>query len=51
MRLEDELEQKEKQMLEEDLISIDDLEEFEMQRKTVSHDVDLENKPKGNNNK
>ena len=51
MRLEDELEQKEKQMLEEDLISIDDLEEFEMQRKTVSHDVDLENKPKGNDNK
>ena len=51
MRLEDELEQKEKQMLEEDLISIDDLEEFEMQRKTVSHDVVLENKPKGNNNK
>ena len=51
MRLEDELEQKEKQMLEEDLISIDDLEEFEMQRKSVSHDVDLENKPKGNNNK
>ena len=51
MRLEDELEQKEKQMLEEDLIGIDDLEEFEMQRKTVSHDVDLENKPKGNNNK
>ena len=51
MRLEDELEQKEKQMLEEDLISIDDLEEYEMQRKSVSHDVDLENKPKGNNNK
>ncbi len=51
MRLEDELEQKEKQMLEEDLISIDDLEEFEMQRKSVSHDVDLENKPKEKENK
>lgn len=51
MRLEDELELKERRMQEQESLELDELAELAMERKTVNHDVDVEEKPKENENK
>ena len=51
MRLEDELELKERRMQEQESLELDELAELAMERKTVNHDVDVEEQPKENKNK